>query len=176
MLHRINIVPWATDNDSWNDAGQLDATPDKPYRSQEVVPITEFNVSLKEELFQKICINIINETVFDYPNPRLSEKTWKTLVNQRMFVMVGPANSLSHLKDLGFKTFSPFINEDYDNILDPVARMREIYHEIDRLCAIPLDDVKQQVLEYKDRIEHNYHQLRKLEQEDMERFKKLCSN
>jgi hypothetical protein len=54
---------------------------------------------------------------------------------------MGPANGLKELKKLGFKTFSPYICEDYDNELDPEKRFNMIISEIERLSKIPMEEI-----------------------------------
>jgi hypothetical protein len=48
------------------------------------------------------------------------------------FVLVAPAHSLRYLREYGFQTFSPYIDESYDTIVDPIAR-------IERVTAILLE-------------------------------------
>jgi hypothetical protein len=42
------------------------------------------------------------------------------------FVLVAPYNSLSYLREYGFQTFAPYIDESYDLIEDPVARIEAV--------------------------------------------------
>jgi hypothetical protein len=89
--------------------------------------------------------SIVSETFFYYSNELedgmvLTEKTFKPMLYQHPFILIGLPNSLKLLKELGYKTFSPFINEDYDNELDNNKRMLMIISEVERLCN--LDDVE----------------------------------
>ena len=47
--------------------------------------------------------------------------------------MINYYNSLKYLKQLGLKTFSPFIDESYDTIKNGKERATAIYNEIKRL-------------------------------------------
>ena len=44
-----------------------------------------------------------------------------------------------HLRKMGFLTFSPFINETYDFIMDNTQRLQAIYNEIRRLNRLPTE-------------------------------------
>lgn len=64
---------------------------------------------------QKSLLYVITETVGDYPYPFLTEKTFKGILCKRPLLIAGAKNSLALLRDLGFKTWNDFWNEDYDN-------------------------------------------------------------
>jgi hypothetical protein len=68
------------------------------------------------KVFQDCLVNIILETtVYDTTSPFLTEKTYKTLINARPFVILGDTNSLLKLRQEGFKTFDDFCDESYDS-------------------------------------------------------------
>jgi len=86
-------------------------------------------------LYKQSLISIVSETLFFENQGRFfSEKTFKPISYMHPFIFVGPANSLSLLKTLGYKTFHPFINEEYDSILDPINRLKLIMEELKKLC------------------------------------------
>lgn len=64
---------------------------------------------------QKSLIYTVTETVGDYPYPFLTEKTFKGILCKRPLLIAGAKNSLAMLRDLGFKTWNDFWDEDYDN-------------------------------------------------------------
>ena len=64
---------------------------------------------------QKSLIYLVTETVHDYPYPFLTEKTFKGILCKRPLLIAGAKNSLAILRDLGFKTWNNFWDEDYDN-------------------------------------------------------------
>jgi hypothetical protein len=66
----------------------------------------------------------------------VSEKTWKAIVNNHPFILVAVPGTLKLLKELGYKTFSPFINEDYDEVEDYAERILMIVSEIKRLINL----------------------------------------
>ena len=57
-------------------------------------------VENNHELFQQGFLQIVTETVYDYPAIFYTEKTFKPIVNKRPFVMLGVAGSIKKLQDL----------------------------------------------------------------------------
>lgn len=72
------------------------------------------------------------------------------------FIIAGNYQVLKLLRKDGFKTFHPFINEDYDNIISRDERIAAITKEVRRL----INYTKSQWLKFKENInhilEHNY--------------------
>ena len=66
----------------------------------------------------------------------ITEKTWRTIMSYHPFILVAPTNTLLELKKLGFKTFTPWINESYDGEQDDQKRLQKIYSEIKRLSEL----------------------------------------
>jgi hypothetical protein len=76
------------------------------------------------------------------PNVLLTEKTWRTIKHKHPFVLLSNPYSLRALQEMGYKTFSPFINESYDEIENDEQRMIAVINEVERLCNMSLDDTK----------------------------------
>jgi len=83
-----------------------------------------------ESIFFQIRNNPNNEPEAEFPTGYLSEKIWKPIGHCQPFILAGPAKSLEYIKSLGFKTFSPFIDESYDNCIDDDKRLNLILEEI----------------------------------------------
>jgi len=71
-------------------------------------------------------IEVVLETLFDDQRLHLTEKTIRPIACGHPFIIVGPMGSLKYLKQYGFKTFDSLIDESYDTIVDPVARLQSI--------------------------------------------------
>lgn len=96
-------------------------------------------------LFETSYFSLVTETYFFTSNHRISideetvffsEKIYKPIRMKHPFILVSRPNSLTYLKKLGFKTFSPFINEEYDSIEDNEERMMAIIAEVARLSSL----------------------------------------
>lgn len=66
----------------------------------------------------------------------LSEKIFKPILNCHPFIVVSNYQTLHLLKSLGYKSFSPFIDESYDEIKDDRLRILAIIKEVKRLCEL----------------------------------------
>ena len=64
----------------------------------------------------------------------LTEKTFKAISGKHPFILVGRPGLVESLRTLGYKTFSPYINESYDWIEDDEMRLEAIINEVERLC------------------------------------------
>jgi hypothetical protein len=101
-------------------------------------------------------IYVPTETVYFGQRAHLTEKTFKAIALEMPFVLVAPAHSLKYLREYGFRTFAPYIDESYDTIEDPVARIERvtaILLEIQARSAAAKNQLWQQLLP---RVEHNY--------------------
>lgn len=103
---------------------------------------------------------IVTETWFaDERCQYLTEKALRPLASLRPFVLVGPPFTLQRLRGYGFRTFAPFINENYDLVADPVERMSLLFTEIDRLCRLDRDELHKLYGEFWPVLVHNYRHL-----------------
>jgi hypothetical protein len=89
----------------------------------------------------------------------LSEKTFKAIVNQHPFILVAMPRSLEELHDLGYKTFSPWIDESYDQEEDDVKRTLMIMEEVKKLCNLQSEELKEFLQFAKEIVVYNYNVL-----------------
>jgi hypothetical protein len=66
----------------------------------------------------------------------LSEKIFKPLALRHPFLVVSNPKTLELLRSLGYKTFSPLIDESYDDEVDTAKRLLMIAKEVKRLCEL----------------------------------------
>jgi hypothetical protein len=89
------------------------------------------------------------------------------------FIIVGPYKSLEVLRDYGFKTFHPFIDESYDKEIDPEKRMEAVKKEILNLCTKSTEELDTWYWKMYDILEHNYKHLSVLSKKQVTDFVKL---
>lgn len=90
----------------------------------------------------------------------LSEKTFKTIGFKHPFVLIGQVHILKSLKELGYKTFHPYINESYDDIEDSDLRFKAIWDEITRLCNFTASEWLVWQKQVKPIVDHNFEVLK----------------
>lgn len=89
-----------------------------------------------------------------------TEKTWRVMLCKRPFIAATTPYFLKGLKQLGFKTFSPFIDESYDNVENNDDRINVLLNEIKRIINLPEDERNYIITQCKDICEHNYQLLK----------------
>lgn len=66
-----------------------------------------------------------------------TEKTYKVMSCSRPFIAFSTPYFLKELRELGYKTFHPIIDESYDEIENDSLRLTAIANEVERLCNLP---------------------------------------
>jgi hypothetical protein len=101
-------------------------------------------------------IYVPTETVYTGRRSHLTEKTFKAIALEMPFVLVAPYGSLSYLKEYGFKTFDPYIDESYDLIEDPVLRIEAVTRILLEIQARSAADKAKFWTNILPIVEHNY--------------------
>ena len=110
-------------------------------------------------------LNIVTETDFDMDwrdiqITHITEKTIKPIHMLQPFIMVGPYKTLEVLRDYGFKTFHPFIDESYDDCKDADKRMKMIKKEITRILSMDLAEMDKWYWKMFNILNHNFKHLK----------------
>ncbi len=95
--------------------------------------------------YQQIQIEVVLETLFDDQRLHLTEKSLRPIACGKPFILAATGGSLQYLRNYGFETFHPWINETYDTIHDPYDRLVAIITEMQRLQTLDSNQ-KQQML------------------------------
>ena len=116
--------------------------------------------------YQNSYFSIVTETVFyhaddmnfseQFHSTFLSEKTWKPIMMKHPFILLGCRHSLHILRDIGYKTFHPYIDETYDVTGDDHSRMLFACREIERLVNLSDAEWLELQRNIAPIIEHNY--------------------
>jgi len=107
----------------------------------------------------KAYFSIVSSTSFDTTWCHPDEKFWKKLGQFHPFIWVGPPHSLQHLRTQGFKSFSPWIDESYDEEEDCEKRMLMIVNEIKRLCSMSLEEIHEWYHDMEDLLKYNWKRI-----------------
>jgi hypothetical protein len=123
--------------------------------------IKYFNNSYFSVVNETLYYGIVRDTRYLYYNsPEIfgifpSEKIFKCLGLNHPFIVVSASGFLQALRDKGYKTFAPYIDESYDTITDDIERMDAIVNEINRLCNLSEQELIQFTHDIKGIVEHN---------------------
>lgn len=103
--------------------------------------------------------SIVTETWTHYDTVFFSEKIYKPVYGFQPFILWGNPNSLKYFRKLGYKTFSKWIDESYDDEVDEIRRFDKIIREVERLSNISKDEWNDMLVDMIPVLEHNYNRL-----------------
>src|SRR6056300_20370 len=147
--HALGITHWGPDvvvpSDKKSGAESIDAE-NHNIRCSDLIDPSIYNQS---------HYSCVVETVIPSDNrmSMFSEKEAKPIVAKRPFIMVGTMHHLKAFRDLGFKTFSPVIDESYDEEPDFEKRVNML---LDSMMKLSQEDPKKVYQKLADVLEHNH--------------------
>lgn len=126
-------------------------------------------------MYKSSLFSIVTETLFEnntnyqneddsevahcYPIPMFSEKTWKAIRGKHPFILATVPHSLRAFRELGYRTFYPYIDETYDTIENEEERLLAIVNEVDRLCKMSDNDTREWLYKVHEITDHNFQKL-----------------
>ena len=99
--------------------------------------------------------HVVTETVYDDNRIHITEKTFKPIVLQQPFLIVGNRGALKYLRDYGFQTFSDLWDESYDD-LDHGHRIGAVADICEEITSWSPQKMRQAQLEIADVVKHNH--------------------
>jgi len=112
-----------------------------------------------KNLYETSLIHIISETYFNTDIIHITEKSFKPILYRQPFIMLGPPKILTHMKQLGFKTFSNFWDESYDEMSDHTQRFYKILDLVETIAKMSYDEKLNLVEKCREVVEHNFNIL-----------------
>ena len=112
-------------------------------------------------------------TILNEPTRFISEKTCKPILYHQPFIMISVPYFLEMLRELGFKTFHPYIDESYDTELNDAKRMMMITDQIERFTRYTDTELREFLDNTKDICRHNFWRLFELTKCDVELVTRL---
>ncbi len=131
----------------------------------DTIRASDFHLVIETHFDQKEFFSGNKEYSRDFSPSSITEKCYKSIACLTPFIVFSTPFYLQDLRNLGFKTYSPFINEHYDTETDSVKRLNMIVDEINRICALSDNDYRQLVNNCKTIAEENLRIL-KAKQDD----------
>lgn len=168
----LSVYPESVELDKYNSV-VVDITKQikEPMILSKNFTTNDYQDRIKQEdvyYFDNSYFSLVQETFYDntldpstgdlafYENIFITEKTFRPIYFKHPFVMLGVKGSLSGLKEHGYKTFSPYFDESYDEIDDPVLRLETAMNEVTRLCSLSDDEWLTIQLALLPILEYNY--------------------
>lgn len=114
--------------------------------------------------YENTYFSIVTETLCDRISSAggftvgrsLSEKIYKPIVNRHPFLLLTVPKSLEKLREMGYKTFSPFVDESYDDEIDDTRRVLKLAKEVQRLANLSPTELTEFLKFAKPIVEHNF--------------------
>ncbi len=116
--------------------------------------------------YKRIYFNVVTESSYYEDCIYMSEKTFKPISNLVPFIIVSNPFFMKKLRELGYKTFHPWIDESYDEETDNDKRMFMILDEINRLCSMSKEEIHKWYYEMEDILIHNQNHFANYEMQD----------
>ena len=121
------------DMDQYEDPAVIPQTQIPGFGSMETVKgmSNGYNLSqhVPDGIYKNCWYSVVAET-----NPSgstfFTEKTAKCLLAKRVFVFFGSHGQLAKLREHGYKTFDPIIDESYDDVEDDVERWHMAFNQM----------------------------------------------
>lgn len=146
--HALGISHWGPD---------VIAPSDKMSGAEAIAKDHNIRVSdlIDPSIYNQSHYSCVVETVIPEDNrmSMFSEKQAKPIITKRPFIIVGTKDHLKAFRDLGFKTFSPIIDESYDDEPDRDKRLTMILDSMNKLTEMSTKEVYEKLAPV---LQHNY--------------------
>ena len=109
--------------------------------------------------YKRVYFNVVTESCYYEDCIYMSEKVFKPISQLVPFIYVSNPFCMSKFRELGFKTFHPWINESYDEEVDNDKRFFMILDEIKRLCSMTKEEIHKWYYEMEDILLYNQEHL-----------------
>lgn len=109
-----------------------------------------------ERFYKSTLMSVVTEThAYQYAIAE-TEKTFKPIKYKHPFILVGATNSLKYLKNKGYKTFSNWFSEDYDEIDNHRDRIIHISNLCKEIDGWDRDTKSKFIIETEEVVNHNF--------------------
>lgn len=125
------------------------------------------------KLYSEFFVEIVCETFLTGRSFYPTEKTWRPFICRTPFLTLGPRGFLANLRRLGFKTFSQWWDESYDEDADldngriAIRSIQQTQHRLSQLSTAELEGM---CIDMQPTLEHNYQTFANLQERD---FRKI---
>jgi len=115
---------------------KLDRSYELPWVDASNYPRYGRDQDIYEPQFNDSAFNIVSETNDNNHDVFITEKLWKPIIAQQIFVVHGNFGYLKKLREMGFRTFDSVFDESYDQEPYPAKRIEKIVALCQYLCTV----------------------------------------
>jgi hypothetical protein len=118
-------------------------------------------VNMPREFLLNSYVNLVTDT-FYVTEPEvtfISEKVFNAMAHWQMFIMMSPPYTLQYLREQGYQTFSPCIDETYDTIENNYERLLAVTKSAVDFLSQPREVIKETYQKCLPILEHNQQRL-----------------
>lgn len=113
--------------------------------------------SINVEAHRKCFVNVVTETLWNTDNcVFFTEKTLKPIYVCQPFIIVGNPYTLKKMKEYGFRTFSRWWDESYDEETDESKRIEKIFKVMSDISTWNQNKCRETLLEMNETLKHNF--------------------
>ena len=154
-------------------------------------PVKSFDNETNDDYYKKIKIINFEKTSNSYIDINIetalfnkdffgfSEKTFKSIICKKPFIIFGSSHTYKGLNELGFKTFPTLINEEKldsgFNDWEFKERLQFFFDEVKRVAEMDIETIKEYYIDNLEICEFNYAHLLRLIDKDYNTFKNLIT-
>ena len=124
-----------------------------PWVDADKYPKYGMDQDIYEKPYNDTVCSIVSETNDNDTDVFMTEKIWKPIIAQQVFVVHGNHLYLQKLRELGFKTFGSYFNELYDLERDRDKKIDSIVSLCKHLKTVDWQDIYRQTIALR---QHNY--------------------
>lgn len=107
------------------------------------------------EIYKQSYISFVTETAFQQEGLFITEKIFKPIVAGHPFIVLGQPFFLKELREMGYRTDFPGIDQTYDEIIDPIERFDAAHRSLERWTKYDRDTKIHLLKESIPIVEHN---------------------
>jgi len=111
------------------------------------------------EFYPKFLIDVVAETWTQGDCFFPTEKTVRPMLLKKPMIVMGPKNYLAYLRQMGFRTFADFWDEDYDGY-EGADRYVRVLALIDQLATKSTNELKTMYWDMEYTLQHNFDLLK----------------
>lgn len=109
-------------------------------------------------LYKDILVDVVVESHVAGNTFFPTEKTVRPMLLKKPFIMFGSCNYLEHMRQMGFRTFADFWDEDYDGY-EGADRLHRIQQLIDSIASMSINQLESMYWDMQYTLDHNYNLL-----------------